>query len=207
MSIKFLLVFITLLLPLAAQQRQQVAVCIPAAEASSESVQSLIESGRRHFCRLHDVQYFVLSATPPSVEDDDVEWLSAGVTAPFKLFQALQANKTLLLEYNYLFVIDPKMVFAASVGDEVFGELIAVQRVNSTLKKPVFSSSFFGGKPHAVFDLIKISYRQTDAGINNELLINRCFKEKPPTRILSPSYTYPENCKLEYAKKIIESRG
>ena len=208
MSIKFLLVFITLLFPLAAQERQKVAVCIPAVEASSESVQSLIESGRRHFCRLHDVKYFILSDVSPSMEGDDIEWLSAGVARPIKIYNALQSNKALLDEYNYLFIIDPKMSFVASVGNEVFGQLIAVQKVNSTIKKPIYSSRFYGGRPEAVHDFLKIGCRQPDAAnLSEEELINRCFKEKPPTRSLDCSYAYPENHQLGYAKKIIESRG
>lgn len=189
----FVMLFIFLTMSLSAEH---VAVCIPAVDASDESVQSLIESGRRHFCRLHDVQYFILSDTPSSIEGDDVEWLSAGISKPFKLFSAVQANKSILDDYNYIFIIDPKMLFVASVGNEVFGELIGVQNVNSTVKKPVFSSRFFGGKPKAVMDLLKLSYKNMD--------INQCFKEKPPTRILNTSYAYPENWELEYSKKIVE---
>lgn len=197
--ISFVLIFLA---PLVAQERQKVAVCIPATEASDSSIQSLIESARRHFCRLHDVRYFILRENP-SLEGEDIEWLPVGSGKTLKLFHALQENKKIFESYNYLFVIDPRMVFVAPVGDEVFGNLIAVQKVNV---KGSFSSRFFGGRPSAVTDLLRSGCKYTE-NMSEEALINRCFKEKPPTRILSPSYAYPENWELEYSKKIIESRG
>lgn len=212
MNIKVILLFLILLTPLVGKEK--IAVCIPAREASEASIQSLIESGRRHFCRLHDVQYFILSDEPCSLEGDDIEWLSVESGKAFKLFQSLQGNKKLLEAYNYLFIIDPKMIFVAPVGNEVFGDLIAVQKVNSTSKKPIFSSGFYGGRPASVFDLLKYGCKHVDYAnshpeehITDEIVINRCFKEKPPVRILNPSYAYPENWELEYSKKIIESRG
>ena len=195
--------FLALAAPLAAQS---IAVCIPAFEASEGSIQALIESGRRHFCRLHQVDYFVLSDFPLEMEGDDIEWLASGGGKSFKLFQALQTHKKIFDHYNYLFIINPKMVFVAPVGNEVFGELIAVQKVNATPKKPLFSTGFYGGRPAAVFELLRAGCKYTIYE-NEEELINQCFKEKPPTRILSPSYAYPENWELEYSKKIIETRS
>ncbi len=210
MNIKSIILLLLVLAgPLVAKEneRQKVALCIPAINAADASVQSLIESGRRHFCRHHDVRYYIIGDAPPSMEGDDIEWLPlTGSGRPFKLFNALQGHKKTFEEYSYLFIIDPKMVFAASVGEEVFGELIAVQKVGSTSRKPVYSSNFYGGRPSAVFDLLKISCKYNES-VNEEIMINRCFKEKSPTRILSPSYAYPENWELQYSKKIIESRG
>jgi hypothetical protein len=216
MKLKILLLLFVLIAPLVAKEneRQKVAVCIPALQASEASIQSLIESGRRHFCRHHDVQYFILSDDPPSLQGDDVEWLSAGSGKPFKMFHALQTHKKNFDAYNYLFIVDPRMVFVASVGEEVFGELVAVQKVSSTPKKVVFSPSFYGGRPAAVFDLLRLACKHVDQtyshpmqGLSEEIMINQCFKEKSPTRFLSPSYAYPENWELEYPKKIVESKG
>ncbi len=208
---KSLIIFLCLILvsPLRAQESQAIAVCIPAFEAPESSVQALIESGRRHFCRLHQVDYYILSDLPGEMEGDDIEWLAGGGGKSFKLFQALQTHKKIFDQYNYLFIINPTMVFAAPVGNEVFGELIAVQKVNATPQKPLFSASFFGGRPAAVFELLRLGcrYIYSEQKSNEEALINRCFKEKSPTRILSPSYAYPENWELEYAKKIVETRS
>lgn len=184
-----------------------IAVCIPAAGASDSSIQSLIESGRRYFCRLHQVDYFILSDEPPLLEGDDIEWLAVSGGTPLKLFQALQGYKKIFDSYTYLFVIDPHMIFVAPVGDEVFGKLIAVQKANSNRRDLLFSSCFYGGQPEAVFDLLKSAFVYAEQNLSRESLINRCFKIKPPTRILSPSYSYPENWKLEYSGKIIESRS
>ena len=71
---------------------------------------------------------------------------------------------------------------------------------------PLFSASFYGGRPAAVFELLRAGCKYAIYE-HEEDLINRCFKEKPPTRILSPSYAYPENWELEYSKKIIETRS
>ena len=198
--------FLILTAPLAAES---IAVCIPAFEASESSIQALIESGRRHFCRLHQVDYFVLSDFPLEMEGDDIEWLASGGGKSFKLFQALQTHKKIFDLYSYLFIINPKMVFVAPVGNEVFGELIGVQKVNAAPQKPLFSAGFYGGRPSAVFELLRSGCRYVDSEqkINEEELINRCFKEKSPTRILSPSYAYPENWELEYSKKIVETRS
>lgn len=205
MNIKslFIAFFLFLGSTLAADE-MKIAVCVPALDASDSSVQSLVESARRHFCRLQDVHYFIFSDIPPDLEGDDIEWLPAGNGKQMKLLHALQGSKKIFEDYNYLFIIDPKMVFVAPVGNEVFGELIAVQKANSTGK--IYSCRFYGGKPSAVLDLLKSAYRYNE-NMSDETMINRCFKEKPPTRILSPSYAYPENWELEYSKKIVETKG
>ncbi len=205
--LKKVLFFLLFTATLISKEGLSIAVCIPALGASDSSVQALIESGRRHFCRLHHVDYFILSDEPPLMEGDDIEWLVVSGGGSLKLFQSLQGYKKTFDHYTYVFVIDPHMIFVAPVGDEVFGKLIAVQKANSTGKNLLFSPCFYGGQPEAVFDLLKSAFVHSEQNLSKEALINRCFKIKPPTRILNPSYAYPENWELEYSKKIIESRS
>lgn len=209
-----LLIFCLFCIPLIGKELQpkKIAVCISAINMPPSSIQSLIESGRRHFCRLHEVHYFILGDSTLEMEGEDIDWIPMDRSSkPFKLYYSLQGSRKIFESYDYLFILNAQMVFVAPVGDEIFGELIAIQKEISTGKISIFSSALYGGKPAVVFDLLKTACRHIDFALshpdgkkfNEELLINRCFKDCRPTRILTPSYAYPENWKLEYSKKIV----
>lgn len=217
MRIKLLFIcffsFLTIFLLGKESTPKKIAVCILAEEESSP-VQSLIESGRRYFCRLHDVHYYIASHEPLEMDGEDIEWLPMNIGRKdrkhFKLYEALQGAKKVLESYDYLFILHANVLFVATVGDEIFGELIAVKKEISAGKSLMYSSAFYGGKPSAVLDLLKTACKHIDytashpneQRFNEEMLMNRCFKERRPTRILSPSYAYPENWKLDYPRKI-----
>lgn len=93
-------------------------------------VPPLIESARKHFCKGHQVTYFVFTdrsrSLPPA--EDIVCLPHQRLGWPYDTMMRYHAyvnNRDLLATQDYLYACDADMLFVDSVGDEIFGERVA----------------------------------------------------------------------------------
>ncbi len=149
-----------------------------------------------------------------------------------KRFHIYDTHATLFENFDYIFSIDANMVFVAPVGEEILSDLVATQhpaflkkrgayenkKTSSAYVGPqegvyYFTGRFYGGTKLEFFQLLKTVKNHVDIDLaknyiarwHDESYLNRYFIDHPPTRILNPSYCYPEDWQLEFPKKMVAS--
>lgn len=149
-----------------------------------------------------------------------------------KRFHVYDTHAALFDSFDYIFSIDANMVFVAPVADEILSELVATQHPAFLKKRGAyenkkissayvgchegqhyFTGRFYGGTKFEFLQLLKAVKKQVDVDLaknyfarwHDESYLNRYFIDHPPTRILNPSYCYPEDWQLEFPKKMIVS--
>lgn len=125
--------------------------------------------------------------------------------------------------YDHIFLCDADMRFASPVGDEILGRLVATQhpgfvrtrrdalpyerrdesvaRVARDEGGTYYAGGFVGGERDAFLALAATVVKQIDAddqrGVtavwHDESHLNRALIDNPPTKVLSPSYCYPDD--------------
>ncbi len=132
---------------------------------------------------------------------------------------------------DYLFAIDADMMFVGDFGHEILSDRVAVlhpgfyqgQRgsyetrpislayVNPHEGKHYYAGGVYGGKLTEFYRMTKTMINNIqldlDRGIiavwHDESHLNRYFIDNPPTKILNPSYCYPESWHLPFEKKLL----
>lgn len=149
-----------------------------------------------------------------------------------KRFQVYEEHAKLFEKMDYLFAIDADLIFVAPVGEEMLSNLVATQHPAFVKKrgdyenkkisaayvgphegKHYFSCSLYGGRKNEFLNLVKEARKCVDADLEKKFIsrwhdqsyLNRYLVDHPPTRILNPSYCYPEDWQLEYPKKLVAS--
>jgi len=149
-----------------------------------------------------------------------------------KRFQVYEEHAKLFEKMDYLFAVDADLVFVAPVGEEVLSDLVATQHPAFLKKrgdyenkkisaayvgphegKHYFSCSLYGGRKNEFLNLVKEARKRVDADLEKKFIsrwhdqsyLIRYLIDHPPTRILNPSYCYPEDWQLEYPKKLVAS--
>ena len=210
----------------------QIGVCIMANSCCDAHVQSLIDSARRFFCPHHRVTFFLFCQHSLIAEAPDlikIHQPTLGWPYDFlKRFQVYDEHKELFQDMEFIFAIDPGMVFVTDVEDEVLSDLIATQHASTITKKSCYqmpllkkrkncstqifySGRFYGGRTQQFLELIKVLQQKVNADLaqnyiprwHDESYLNWYFTNHKPTKILSPSYCYPEGWHLNCPKKII----
>ncbi len=107
-----------------------IGVCIMATGKYIEFIKPLIESSRKHFCKNHQVTYFVFTNGQLEPADDIVTIYQDRLGWPYDTmmrFQIYLANESLLSTQDYIFSCDADTLFVGDVGDEFLGQRVAVQ--------------------------------------------------------------------------------
>jgi len=139
-------------------------------------------------------------------------------------------NSSLFKEIDYLFYCDVDMKFVDHVGDEILSDLVATIHpgfcgkrgtpetnpnslacISENEELQYFAGGFNGGRTDSFLKMsekisknIKTDYSNGIIAIwHDESHMNRYFIDNKPTKILNPSYCYPESWNLLYNKKII----
>lgn len=196
-------------------------------------VAPLIDSANRYFCTQHQVTYFVFTdgESPKgknivTIEQQRLGWPEDTLMRPFMYHQ----HRDKLTEMDYLFAIDADMRFVDVVGDEILSHRVATQHpgyvgrrgtyetrkrskayVHRDEGKQYFAGGFNGGLMQEFLKMVQtIAHgveRDKKSGLiavwHDESHLNRYFINNPPTKILSPSYCYPENWKIPYQKRLL----
>jgi histo-blood group ABO system transferase len=144
-------------------------------------------------------------------------------------YHTILQQRSLLAKYDYLFYLDVDMRMVAPVGKEIFSNSITaclhpgyVNEVGSPERRPesmaaipynaknkYFCGGFNGGFSGAFLgmaaELAWCIDKDTEKGIlavwHDESHLNRYLHDHPPSKILDPSYCYPEGAGDHYLNK------
>jgi len=135
-------------------------------------------------------------------------------------------NRTYFNDMDYVFALDADMLFVDDVGNEILSERVATLHPGFYLKKDLpyerniiskacvsqkednyyFAGGFFGGIKQEFINLVKTNSENIQDDLkrgyiaewHDESHNNRYFIDNPPTKILLPSYCYPEDAALPH---------
>ena len=143
----------------------------------------------------------------------------------FSLIQKIFFN-----DFDYLFAVDADMLFVAPVGSEILSKRVATQHPGFVGKrgtyetnrasaayvapqegKTYFAGGFYGGERESFFSMMETVVANIEQDLHSDYIaiwhdeshLNRYFIDNPPTKILSPSYCYPETWNLPYTKRLL----
>lgn len=147
-----------------------------------------------------------------------------------KRYKTFLSKEEELSKMDYLFYCDIDMLFVNSVGEEILSDRVAVEHPNyigccgtperrkeslayisEQEKNKYFAGGFNGGSTKEFLKMSKILSENIKADLLNGIIaiwhdeshMNRYFLDHLPTKILSPSYCYPESWNIPYEKKIL----
>jgi histo-blood group ABO system transferase len=214
-------------------KQYKVGLCVVATGKYDAYAQRLIESARTYFCKNHQVTFFVFTNGTIEKAPDVVVIPQDRLGWPFdtlKRFHIYDAHQECFKEMDFVFATDADMLFVAPVGDEILSSLVGTQHpgyvgkrgtfeknkaskayVSRTEGKTYFAGGFYGGKRDEFLQLVRRNVQQIDADLqkgfiaiwHDESHLNRYFIDHPPTRILDPSYCYPESWNIPFPKKLV----
>ena len=213
--------------------KEKIGLCIMATGRYDRFVGPLINSARNHFCTQHDVTYFVFTDGNIPKAKDIIRISQGRLGWPLdtlKRFEVYASAKDRLMKMNYLYALDADMLFTGAVGNEILATLVGTQHpgfVNhrGAYEKNRKSLAYVGSKEGSIYyaggfwggttsEFLLLCDKLTCA-INQDLThgiiavwhdeshLNRYFINRPPTKILDPSYCYPENKKLPFQRRLI----
>jgi histo-blood group ABO system transferase len=210
-----------------------VGLLIVATSKYIQFVPPLIQSAKKHFCNNHNVTYFVFTDQELAPSENVVRIEQAWMGWPYDTmyrYHVYYKNWEFFTSQDYLFAIDADMLFVDDVGDEILGDLVAIQHPGFVGKRGsyetnrrslacvgnnegsyYFAGGFYGGTKKAILQLLETNIRNIDIDLQRHIIAiwhdeshwNRYCIDHPPTVILNPSYCYPEECFLPYPKKLL----
>ncbi|HEY2809984.1 MAG TPA: hypothetical protein VGJ00_01130 [Rhabdochlamydiaceae bacterium] len=225
--------FLIALLSAASVFADKVGLLIMATGKYTQFVGPLISSARKHFCTHHTVTYFVFTDGEIPQAGDIVPIYQKRLGWPYDTmmrYHVYLKSKELLALQDYLFALDSDMLFVDEVGDEILGERVATQHpgfvsqrgsyernprslayVDPSEGQYYFAGGFYGGRAQEVLTILRTLSICIDEDLRQGIIAewhdeahwNRYCIDYPPTRILNPSYCYPEELELNYTKKLL----
>lgn len=159
-----------------------------------------------------------------NVDHKEWPWMTLG---RYKIFDNI--NKE-LSQMDYLYYCDVDMKFVGNVGEEIFSERVATQHpgfigrrgtpeinpaslacVHNNENMQYFAGGFNGGSSLEYLKMSKTISQNIDIDYSKGIIaiwhdeshMNRYFIDNPPTKILNPSYCYPETWRIPFEKKIL----
>ena len=148
-------------------------------------------------------------------------------------FQTYLQHSDLLQTQDYLFACDADMLFVGEVGDEILGDHVATTHpgfyatkrtgftyeTNSNSKACIypwegekyFAGGFYGGATKEFLKILKTNSDNIQDDLSRGIVAvwhdeshwNRYCVDHKPTKILSPSYCYPEGMNLPFTPRLI----
>lgn len=159
-----------------------------------------------------------------NVEHKEWPWMTLG------RYQIFAKNSELLSKMDYLYYCDADMRFEGEVGNEIIGDIVATQHpgffgrrgtpetrpdslayVSLNEEMQYFAGGFNGGSSIEYLKMAKTISNNIDIDYSNGIIavwhdeshMNRYFIDNKPTKILNPSYCYPESCDIPFDRKIL----
>ncbi|MCX5921943.1 MAG: hypothetical protein NTX86_01285 [Candidatus Dependentiae bacterium] len=198
-----------------------------------EFVQPLLESANKHFCRNHNVTYFIFTDGQAPQADNVVSIFQKRLGWPYDTmmrFEIYASHADAFKDMDYLFACDADMLFVDTVGDEILGDLVGTlhpgyvgsrgtyeTNLRSTACIPsnqgthYFAGGFNGGKTANYLamanEITKNIHTDLDRGViaiwHDESHLNRYFATNKPTVTLSPSYCYWQGKILPFTQRLV----
>lgn len=210
-----------------------IGLCIMATGRYDQFVPELITSAHAHFCPGDNITFFVFTdGTIPQgpnivrVEQKRLGW-------PFDTMMRMKVyygQKAALAKMDYVFAIDADMRIVKKVSNTILGTRVATEHPGYVGKRGTyetdprslayvpphdgriyFAGGFWGGTSQEFLKACKVISERIDIDLkhgitpvwHDESHLNRYFIDCKPTKILTPSYCYPEELKLPYTKRIL----
>jgi histo-blood group ABO system transferase len=145
-------------------------------------------------------------------------------------YKIFSENSDLFDDIDYLFYCDVDMRFVDVVGDEILSERVATTHpgfnggrgtpetnpeslayIGNDENLHYFAGGFNGGSTEEFIRMSSIINQNIEQDLQKNIIaiwhdeshMNRFFLDYPPTKILTPSYCYPENWLLSFTPKIL----
>lgn len=212
---------------------KKIGVCITATGRYDAFAVQLIQSAKKFFLQDNHVTYFVFTDGTIEESEDVKKIYQSRLGWPYDTmmrFEIYLKNQELFDGYDYLFALDADMLFVGDVGDEILGDLVGTihpgyynQRgtyetrrkskacVRSREGEHYFAGGFYGGSREEFLKLLAVTSTNINIDLSHKVTaiwhdeshLNRYFIDHPPTVKLNPSYCYPENWNIPFAKKLL----
>jgi histo-blood group ABO system transferase len=145
-------------------------------------------------------------------------------------YKIFSQNSDILSTVDYLYYCDVDMKFVGDVGVEILSDRVATQhpgyfgrrgtpemRISSTAfvhpdeEMEYFAGGFNGGTSFEYLKMAKIISENIEKDLEKGIIavwhdeshMNRYFIDNKPTKILSPSYCYPESVDIPFEKRLL----
>lgn len=214
-------------------EKKNVGLCIVATGRYDSFVEPLIKSARKHFCREHNVTFFVFTDGTIPAAKDIVRVEQPRMGWPYdtmKRFHVYEKNSAVFKNMDYLFALDADMLFVRRVGGEILSKLTATQHpgyvgkrgtyetnaaslafVKPNEGKIYFAGGFWGASRGRFIKVCRTLNARIDQDLKNNIIavwhdeshLNRYLINNPPKKVLTPSYCYPESVKIPFKKRLI----
>jgi histo-blood group ABO system transferase len=217
----------------AAEKQYKIGLLIVATGRYIQFVEPLVKSADQHFCTNHQVTYFVFTDGQVPHHKNIVKIEQKRLGWPYDTMMRISMydqHRDILGKMDYLFATDADMLFVDTVGDEVLSDRVATQHPGFVGKqgtyetnsistayvapregKQYFAGGFNGGSSNEFLKMARTITENINKDLEKNFIavwhdeshINRYFIDNPPTKILSPSYCYPESWNLPYHKRLL----
>ena len=159
-----------------------------------------------------------------NVEHKEWPWMTLG---RYKIFSEYS---NILQNMDYLFYCDVDMRFESVVGGEILSNRVATQHPGYYEQRGTpetnplslacvfphedmqyFAGGFNGGTSEEYLKMSEVISNNIDLDLSRDIIavwhdeshMNRYFIDNPPTKILNPSYCYPENWNIPFERKLL----
>ena len=212
---------------------QKVGLCVVATGKYAQFVPPLLDSAREYFCSEHEVTYFVFTDQEIELGPDVVKVHQDRLGWPhdtLKRFHMYAAMKEPLSKMDYVFALDADALIVGKIGREIFSRRVFTQHpgflgktgtyernkdsaayVRKKLGTTYCCGGFYGGTSEEFLKFVQRAAAMVDRDLakgyiakwHDESYLNRYVVDYPPTKILSPSFCYPDEWELPFEKKIV----
>lgn len=187
-----------------------------------EFVPPLIDSAKEYFCKNHNVTYYVFTDQEYDPPENVVRVPHSRMGWPYDTmmrYHAYYHNKELMSNEDYIFAIDADMLFVDDVGDEILSDHTAVMhpgfvgRRGTYETNPIstacvypnegkfyFCGGVYGGSRERFFHICRTNIDNITTDLSHGFIAvwhdeshwNRYCIDHKPSKILTPSYCYPD---------------
>lgn len=196
-------------------------------------VKPLLDSADTYFCPEDDVTYFIFTDGELAESERVVKFHHTRIGWPYDTMMRCTmylAHADELSKMDYLFACDADMRFVDIVGTEILSERVATQHPGFVGKRGTyetnelstacvrsgegvhyFAGGFYGGSAQEFLKMTRTMVKNIYTDLEKKFIavwhdeshLNRYFIDNPPTKILTPSYCYPESWHLPYHKRLL----
>lgn len=192
-------------------------IVISTGEKYCKYIEQLVESAKKFFVP-HEIILFTDSSKTFGVYRQVYNATSGFPNATLMRYHIILTQEEILCKFKYIFYCDVDMQFVDVVGNEIFSSGITAalspgfvfqepsleSNTQSTAYTPrvnqYYCGGFNGGTSSAFLEMSRVLRHNIDIDLKNNIIakhndeshLNKYLYRNPPTRVLSPSYCYPE---------------
>lgn len=215
------------------KKSRNIALLVCATGKYLDFVPPLVDSAKRFFLPTQKVHFFIFSDGTFSAGQEVTFVPHKVLGWPLdtmKRFEIFYRYQELYQGFDYLFSLDADMMFVETCGEEILGKRVGtlhpgfIRRrgsyetrsaskafVPSHEGRHYFAGGFYGGQKEVFLELVRTCADNIERDLQQDIVavwhdeshLNRYFIDNPPTRVLNPSYCYPEGVSMNYQPKLM----